>query len=128
MKNLLTFNPDEAFALIERHLTDTKLKLPNDAVCQVLMYLIENMDINMAYAASFWEPIALKRFAVNTSTLPAVLGLNQEQSDFILNLLKPLGLILFNVIFRAGLFKTKEKDSFPYIVRSVANGLVILED
>ena len=127
-KKLVSFSPSEAFAIINEMTRASGVSIPFRAVNEMLVYLVENMDKNMAYASSFWNIKALSKFATATGTLPNVVKLTEQQLNLVMNMLQPVGLALFGIIYRNNLFKDEGKDTFPYIVVDVNNGMIILEE
>ena len=75
-KNLVSFNPTDALAIIDDMSRATGVVIPFKAVNEILIYLVENMDKNMAYVSSFWNMKALSNFAVSTGSLPTVMKLS----------------------------------------------------
>ena len=99
-KKLVSFNPSEAFAIINEMTRASGVSIPFRAVNEMLVYLVENMDKNMAYASSFWNIKALSNFAVATGTLPNVVKLTEQQLNLVMNMLQPVGLALFGIIYQ----------------------------
>ena len=127
-KKLVSFNPTDALAIIDDMSRVTGVVIPFKAVNEILIYLVENMDKNMAYVSSFWNMKALSNFAVSTGSLPTVMKLSEQQLKLVMDMLQPVGLALFGIIYRNNLFKDTGSDTFPYIVVDVNNGMVILEE
>ena len=127
-KKLVSFNPTDALAIIDDMSRATGVVIPFKAVNEILIYLVENMDKNMAYVSSFWNMKALSNFAVSTGSLPTVMKLSEQQLKLVMDMLQPVGLALFGIIYRNNLFKDTGSDTFPYIVVDVNNGMVILEE
>lgn len=127
-KKLVSFNPTDALAIIGDMSRATGVVIPFKAVNEILIYLVENMDKNMAYVSSFWNMKALSNFAVSTGSLPTVMKLSEQQLKLVMDMLQPVGLALFGIIYRNNLFKDEGKDTFPYIVVDVNNGMIILEE
>ena len=127
-KKLVSFNPTDALAIIDDMSRATGVVIPFKAVNEILIYLAENMDKNMAYVSSFWNMKALSNFAVSTGSLPTVMKLSEQQLKLVMDMLQPVGLALFGIIYRNNLFKDEGKDTFPYIVVDVNNGMIILEE
>ena len=127
-KKLVSFNPTDALAIIDDMSRATGVVIPFKAVNEILIYLVENMDKNMAYVSSFWNMKALSNFAVSTGSLPTVMKLSEQQLKLVMDMLQPVGLALFGIIYRNNLFKDEVKDTFPYIVVDVNNGMIILEE
>ncbi len=127
-KKLVSFNPTDALAIIDDMSRATGVVIPFKAVNEILIYLVENMDKNMAYVSSFWNMKALSNFAVSTGSLPTVMKLSEQQLKLVTDMLQPVGLALFGIIYRNNLFKDEVKDTFPYIVVDVNNGMIILEE
>ncbi len=127
-KKLVSFNPTDALAIIDDMSRATGVVIPFKAVNEILIYLVENMDKSMAYVSSFWNMKALSNFAVSTGSLPTVMKLSEQQLKLVTDMLQPVGLALFGIIYRNNLFKDEVKDTFPYIVVDVNNGMIILEE
>ena len=127
-KKLVSFNPTDALAIIDDMSRATGVVIPFKAVNEILIYLVENMDKNMAYVSSFWNMKALSNFAVSTGSLPTVMKFSEQQLKLVTDMLQPVGLALFGIIYRNNLFKDEGKDTFPYIVVDVNNGMIILEE
>ena len=127
-KKLVSFNPTDALAIIDDMSRVTGVVIPFKAVNEILIYLVENMDKNMAYVSSFWNMKALSNFAVSTGSLPTVMKLSEQQLKLVMDMLQPVGLALFGIIYRNNLFKDTGSDTFPYNVVDVNNGMVILEE
>ncbi len=127
-KKLVSFNPTDALAIIDDMSRATGVVIPFKAVNEILIYLVENMDKSMAYVSSFWNMKALSNFAVSTGSLPTVMKLSEQQLKLVMDMLQPVGLALFGIIYRNNLFKDEGKDTFPYIVVDVNNGMIILEE
>ena len=127
-KKLASFSPSEAFSIINDMMKASGETIPFRAINEVIVYLVENMDLNMAYASSFWNIKALSKFATDTGTMPSLVKLTQQQLNLVMNMLQPVGLALFGIIYQNKLFKEGGRDTFPYIVVDVNNGMVILEE
>ena len=114
-KKLVSFNPSEAFAIINEMTRASGVSIPFRAVNEMLVYLVENMDKNMAYASSFWNIKALSNFAVATGTLPNVVKLTEQQLNLVMNMLQPVGLALFGIIYHIIFSRMKAKTPSPIL-------------
>ena len=125
---MLSFDPSSAFGLVDQYCTQAGVTIPNRTIREVMTYLVSNMDMNLALAATFWEPIALEKYAQASGSVPGLSKLNKKQLNLVMSILKPLGLEFFSICFRNGIFKQDQVDTFPYIVRSVDHGMVVLQE
>lgn len=128
LRKLVSFNPSDAYAIVESYSAEAGIQIPYQAINEVVIYLVENMDKNMAYTSSFWTQAAISKFATATNTMPNFTRLTAEQLNLVMIMLQPLGFALYGTIYHNQLFIDGGRDSFPYIVRSANNGLVVLEE
>lgn len=127
-KVLIGFSPNAAFGMVEQFAKAEGIKLPYQVIREVMIYLVSNLDMNMALTSVFWEPTAIKKFAHDTGTLPGLSGLDSKQLNLVMNLLKPLGLELYSIVYQRKLFKPTNRDTFPYIVKLLDASMVVLEE
>lgn len=127
-KKLVSFNPSDTYAIAQNMMKASGVDFDHKAINQIIFYLVENMDKNLAYTSTFWDIRAFKHYVNNTNNLLHCRTLNEKQEALLSNMLQNLGLSLYGTIYNNNIFRSGQRDTFPYIVVDVNNAMIILEE
>src|SRR5574343_53867 len=109
-KRLVSFNPSDTYAIAQNMMRASGVDIDYKAITQIIFYLVENMDENLGYTATFWDIKAFKYYVNNTNSLPHCRTLNKEQEALLSDMLQNLGLSLYATIYNNNIFRSDQRD------------------